>query len=81
MQCVLINPDGSLVADLSATNCQYVLLTEQDYKDVSNQQLIETLNDLFAFDFELFAELNGFLLLSFLFAHGIGRLTRTLGKH
>lgn len=81
MQCVLVNPDGSLVADFSGTNCQYVLLTEEDYQNVSNQQLIETLNSLFAFDFQLFAELNGFLLLSFLFAHGIGRVTRTMGKH
>jgi len=81
MQCVLVNPDGSLVAVSSSTDCQFVLLTQQDFQDISNQHLIETLNDLFAFDFELFAELNGFLLLSFLFAHGIGRVTRTLGKH
>ncbi|WP_338593343.1 hypothetical protein VXM60_10475 [Shewanella khirikhana] len=80
MQCVLVNPDGSLVADSSGANCQFVLLTHQEYQDASAQQLIQTLNDLFEFNFELFAEMNGFLLVSFLVAHGIGRLTRTMGK-
>ncbi len=80
MQCVLVNPDGSLIADLSGSNCQFVLLTPQEYQDASSQQLIQTLNDLFEFNFELFAEMNGFLLVSFLIAHGLGRVTRIMGK-
>lgn len=61
---------------------EFVLLTRSEYTattTVSTEQLNTMFETYFAFDSELFAMLNGWMLLSFVVAYGVGKVVNVLG--
>lgn len=79
MQCVSISQSGTLTATDSAV-CDYVLLTQTEFNSLQLNGLVDTLNDLFAFDLATFGLINTAALTAFFTAHAIGRIVRTMGK-
>ncbi|CAM4441418.1 hypothetical protein [Pseudoalteromonas maricaloris] len=79
MQCVTITESGQLIATTQPA-CEYVLLTQAELTHLQFDGLVNTLNELFAFDLATFGLINAAALTAFFTAHGIGRIVRTMGK-
>lgn len=72
MQCVVDN-NGYIIS--SDTVCDYVLLTES-----VASQLIEDSQVSLTIDAEVYGVVTGYLLLSFLAGHILGRIVKTMGR-
>ena len=66
------------------TDCsEFVLLSQVEFESLQSgslEQMNETLSLLFAFDVEVFAIVEGALIIAFLTSHFGGRVARWLGK-
>lgn len=83
MKCVVLDNDGFLKATSESTCTDFVLLTPTELSDLQSgslQQMEQTLNLLFAFDYEVFGIIELALILAFLNSHFAGRIVRWLGK-
>ncbi|ATD10254.1 hypothetical protein SIO17_24120 [Pseudoalteromonas piscicida] len=79
MQCVTITESGQLIATTQPA-CEYVLLTQAQLTHLQFDGLVNTLNELFAFDTPMFGLINAAALTAFFVGHSIGRIVRTIGK-
>tara|TARA_R110002167_G_scaffold231963_2_gene437173 strand:+ start:11818 stop:12069 length:252 start_codon:yes stop_codon:yes gene_type:complete len=75
---------GNSIELTTETVCsEFVLLSQSDLLSLESgslEQMNETLHMLFAFDPEVFAIVEGALILAFLTSHYGGRIVRWLGK-
>lgn len=71
-QCVALS-NGYVVS--SSTDCDYVLLTQEEV-----QQLTTSPVGSLTIDSEVYTTVTGFLLLSFLSGHILGRIVKALGR-
>lgn len=80
MICVNVLPDKSIVFDSISDVCTttFSLVSSSDFTKAND--LISVLNALFAFDAELFAIVEGAMIMGFLSSHFGGRVVRWLGK-
>jgi len=84
MKCVVLDGDGFLKATTETTCTDFVLLNPVEFENLQSgslQQMEQTLNLLFAFDYEVFGIIEGALILAFLTSHYAGRMVRWLGKY
>ncbi|WP_042149483.1 MULTISPECIES: hypothetical protein [unclassified Pseudoalteromonas] len=82
-KCVALDSNGFLKATSETTCTDFVLMTPTELTQLQSgslQQMQETLNLLFAFDYELFGIIELALILAFLNSHFAGRIVRWLGK-
>ncbi|MDK1285954.1 hypothetical protein [Pseudoalteromonas umbrosa] len=80
MQCVTTSQSGALYISNDSAGCDYVLITQAELQSLQLNGVIDTLNQLFAFDLEVFSIINGGMLVAFFTGHAIGRIARTMGK-
>ena len=81
--CVTQDQNGYLLATNQTDCTEFVLMNPlefQQLQDGSLQQVLETLNVLFAFNPEIFAIVELSLIMAFLTSHFSGRVVRWLGK-
>ena len=77
-QCFAIQPDQTLKAVTGV--CDFVMVTQAEFAQLQQQNLVNVLNELFAFDLATFGLINTAALVAFVTAHGVGRVVRTMGK-
>ena len=77
-QCVAFDVNGYLV---QSVNCDFVLVTQQEYMSLNAENLLTLLDLYFKFDSDLSVQIIGFFLVTFVAGHGLGRVVRTMGKH
>lgn len=84
MSVCAVNNGSGLLQLTSETDCsEFVLMTQAEVLKLQSgslEQMNETLHLLFAFDPEVFAIVEGALILAFLTSHYGGRIVRWLGK-
>jgi len=84
MSVCAVNDGTGYLKVTAQTDCtEFVLVTQTEFTNLQSgslQQMNETLHLLFAFDAELFAIVEGALILAFLTSHYGGRVVRWLGK-
>ncbi|WP_417356604.1 MULTISPECIES: hypothetical protein [Gammaproteobacteria] len=78
-QCVEV-VNGVVRASSATGDCSLVLMTGTEFQAVKSENLVAVLNDLFAFNLEVFNWLMGMFLVSFIVGHYTGRVARILGK-
>lgn len=78
MNCVAFDANGYLV---QSQNCEYVLLTQTEYTALSTENFLAVMDSYFKFDPVLSGQIIGTFFVTFIVAHGLGRVVRTLGKH
>lgn len=77
-QCVAIQPNKTLKAVTDV--CDFVVVTQAEFEQLQQQNLVNVLNELFAFDLATFGLINTAAFVAFITAHCIGRVVRTMGK-
>ena len=77
-QCVSIQPDQTLKVVNGV--CDFVMVTQAEFEQLQQQNLVNVLNELFAFDLPTFGLINTAALVAFISAHCIGRIVRLMGK-
>ena len=75
--CAEIQTDGTIKAFPyePLANCTFVIVSNDDY-----QVMTESANIVFDLDAAFYAEITGYLLLSFVSGHVLGRIVKGLGK-
>ena len=74
--CVRINPDASLTAYNPTDGCgDYLLVTQSEVNGFN------FINQPFQINHDLFIEINGYILLTFIAGHSLGRILKAFGKH
>jgi hypothetical protein len=73
MATCVINQNGYLIT--ASTGCEYVIMTPSEV-----EQLRPALNGELTINPELYSTVSGWLLLSFISGHVLGRILKTLGK-
>ncbi|MGL1595917.1 hypothetical protein ACSTII_04745 [Vibrio parahaemolyticus] len=75
--CAEIQTDGTITAFPyePLANCTFVIVSNDDY-----QVMTESANIVFDLDAAFYAEITGYLLLSFVSGHVLGRIVKGLGK-
>lgn len=75
--CAYITTDGYIKAQPyePLENCTFTVVSYDEYS-----RMLSTVNLEFQIDKSLFADITGYLLLSFVSGHILGRIVKTLGK-
>ncbi|PFG56156.1 hypothetical protein ATG66_2482 [Vibrio sp. ES.051] len=75
--CAEILTDGSIKAFPyePLANCTFVIVSNDDYNLISSRSNLQ-----FDIDAAFYAEITGYLLLSFVSGHVLGRIVKGLGK-
>ena len=71
-KCV-IETNGYITA--SSSSCDYMLLTSEEV-----QRIVGTSTDGLTIDSQLYQTVTGYLLLSFITGHALGRIAKTMGR-
>lgn len=84
--CVVESSDGYLKTTTdSTTDCnEYFLLSVTDYQSLKAGSLENTtqlFKEIFVVETEDISLVSGFMIVTFVVGHGVGRLVKTLGKH
>lgn len=84
MSVCAINDGLGYLKITAETDCsEFVLLNTVEFENLQSgslEQMNETLNLLFSFDAQVFAIVEGGLIIAFLTSHFTGRVVRWLGK-